>query len=254
MILIDTHCHIDFTIFDHHREKIIQDCISSGIQKILVPSVKASTFPEWLTCIKKYPQVLLPAVGLHPFFIREHCEGDLNTVENLIQTIQPKAIGEIGLDFYDKTLDSASQYVYFEHQLNLAKQYHLPVLIHARKSHSEILRRLKALQFNQGGIIHAFNGSFEEAKSYIALGFKLGFGGAVTYPRARHLRQLARELPLKNLVLETDSPDMPVFKQILAYNTPLNLLFIAQELAKIRAETLELIAAQTTKNALEIIG
>jgi len=172
-------------------------------------------------------------------------------LESYCKKKELSAIGEIGLDYFVKQLDKSQQLFYFEQQLHLANKYSLPVIIHARKSHQDILQLLKKYVPTKG-IIHAFNGSEVQAKQYIELGFKLGFGGAFTNPRARHLRQLVAELPLTSMVLETDAPDMLPFFDNLQRNSPENIIGIFKDFSSLRKEPLAQIEQQLEQNILEI--
>jgi TatD DNase family protein len=258
-VFTDTHCHIDFEIFDHDRNEILKHCQSESIHRIVVPSVKSSNWPGTLKlCSEKL--MLVPALGLHPFFLSEHKENDLLLLERYCEKGKLRAIGEIGLDFYLKELDKQKQLFYFKSQLLLAKKYHLPVLIHARKSHQDVIQLLKK-QAPLKGIIHAFNGSEEQAKQYIDLGFVLGFGGAFTNPGAKKLRYLVSHLPLTSIVLETDAPDMLPFiaeNNVIGgvnkkRNSPENIIPIFKELIKLRDETPAEIEQQLEKNSQKIL-
>ncbi len=214
--LVDTHCHLDFSAFDADRPLILQHCRQKHIQNIVVPGVNAAGWPSLLSLCRQN-SMLLPAVGLHPCFVHQHQADDLLLLERVCGTDSPVAIGEIGLDFLSRrtaadnsdkmAINKESQRHYFSAQLDIAGQYHLPVLIHALKAHFEVLAQLKQVR-NVQGIIHAYSGSYEQAVEYLDLGFKLGFGGAYSYPRASRLRSLVSRLPLEGWVLETDAPDM----------------------------------------------
>jgi TatD DNase family protein len=216
----DTHCHLDFPVFDHDRELILERCLTNNINAIVVPGVTAEHWPRVLSlCTKENGNKeiasklnankpkLLSALGLHPCFIEQHQGDDLQHLRQLCEMNNLSAIGEIGLDYYLKTLDRDTQRYYFTRQLEIASEYHLPVLIHARKSHAEIIKLLKSFP-EINGIIHAYSGSYEQAMEFLKLDFKLGFGGAFTYPGAKKLRSLTKKLPLGAWVLETDAPDM----------------------------------------------
>lgn len=244
--LIDSHCHLDFTVFDQQRIEIIQECQKKGIQSILIPGIKADCWQNLIDLCQTQPS-LHYALGLHPFFMASYQKHDLSILEQQIQIQRPLAIGEIGLDFYLKTIDQSLQCNLFEAQLALAQKYQLPVVLHVRKAHDQVLQYLRRYQI-QGGICHAFNGSIQQAQKYIEMGFLLGFGGTLTYANAPKIKQLAHTIPLASIVLETDAPDMPTASNKGGINSPLYLLEIAQALAEIRKTTLQQIAQQTTKN------
>ena len=241
--IIDTHCHLDFPVFDDDRDVILKNCQDNNIDAIVVPGVNHKNWQRVISLSRQY-EIIHPALGLHPCFLHEHQADDLDKLAQLCDTESLVAIGEIGLDFYDnkrhkKPVDEPDREIdrnlvrdqqrhYFSEQLQIARQYQLPVLIHARKSHDEVIQYLKAAQL-QPGIIHAFSGSYEQAREYLKLGFKLGFGGAYTYPKASKLRSLLLRLPLDAWVLETDAPDMSPVDHHGERNSPLYLTEIAQE-------------------------
>ncbi len=233
--LIDSHCHLDFPVFDSDRKVILNACQKQSITAIVVPGVCRKNWQRVLT-LCKYSKMLYPALGLHPCFIDEHHKGDLQVLAQLCQTEPLTAIGEIGLDFFitSDPVNKKTQEYFFSEQLQVASQYQLPVLIHARKSHAQVIKYLKTYNASSAsassirGIIHAYSGSYEEAKEYLKLGFKLGFGGAYTYPKATKLRSLVSKLPIEAWVLETDAPDMSPLEQRDQRNSPQNLHEIAQ--------------------------
>jgi TatD DNase family protein len=170
-----------------------------------------------------------------------------------IEAQRPVAIGEIGLDFFVRGLDGGTQEFFYVEQLKIAREYDLPVLLHCRKANDQILKQLRKIKL-RGGIAHAFNGSPQQAQMFIDLGFKLGFGGAFTWPRANNLRRLAVDLPLEAIVLETDSPDIPPVWIGGGRNAPGELPRIAQTLADLRKVDVSTIAAVTTQTARDLFG
>ncbi len=251
MEIIDSHCHLDIAAFDHDRAEVLQRCREQGIRGIVVPAIDAAGWPGLLALCKAEPG-LYPALGLHPVFLPQHGEDDLQQLEQLLQSEQPVALGEIGLDYYLKELDREQQQALFAAQLALAEQYQLPVILHVRKAHDAVLALLKQYRL-PGGICHAFNGSVQQAQQYLDLGFKLGFGGTLTYANARHIHQLATTLPLTAMVLETDAPDMTVASHRGERNSPAYLTETLAALATLRGEAAEQIAAQTTRNVCEVL-
>ncbi len=252
MKLIDSHCHLDLSIFDQDREQVLNRCADLGIDKIIVPGIQAEGWQALLTLCEQQP-MLMPAIGLHPLFIARHTDNDLQQLQQNIEQNKPVAVGEIGLDFYDKTKDRKRQQYFFEQQLQIAQTTALPVILHVRKAHDQTLLALKNTP-QLGGIVHAFNGSVQQAHKYIDLNFKLGFGGMLTYPRSTKLRTLASTLPLSSLVLETDAPDMTVAAHRGERNSPEYLLDCLQTLAEIREEDIDTIAEQTCRNVEQVLG
>jgi len=252
MNLIDSHCHLDFPEFDADRQSLFEECKRQGIQRFIVPGVTADTWDRLDLLNANYPECFI-AHGLHPCFIEHHKVEHLETLKQRLALGKSVAVGEIGLDFYVKELDRNKQIETFAAQLKLAQAFKLPVILHVRKAHDEVIKRLKEIN-TTGGIVHAFNGSLQQAHSYMALGFKFGFGGALTWPNANHLRSLAQTLPLESLVLETDSPDMPAYNHKQKRNTPLSVLSVVETLESLRKESIKIIAKQTTKNVAELFS
>ncbi len=176
------------------------------------------------------------ALGLHPCFLSDHHSNDLGTLRNLAESGSCAAVGEIGLDYWDGHENADMQQYFFEAQLAVAKDFRLPVLLHVRKAHDQVLKALRSYQLDRAGIVHAFSGSHQQAEQYIQLGFKLGIGGSITYSRAQRLRKLVSTLPLSSMVLETDAPDMPLCGRQGQLNRPDYLPFIFAALASLRKE------------------
>lgn len=209
---IDTHCHLNAAEFDPDRTDVLFNCAQNHVKHLVIPTVHlAECEPLLAFCQQKRHNIqCLAAVGLHPIYIATHQDEDLTQLRHILTTQGQfvSAIGEIGLDFYLPDLDREKQIAFFVAQLKLAREFDYPVLIHARKSVDLILKYLRQIKV-KGGIIHAFNGSLDQAYRLAEYGFKFGFGGTVTYERARHIRTLLHALPIETIVLETDAPDMP---------------------------------------------
>jgi TatD DNase family protein len=251
-MLIDTHCHLDAPEFDHDRIQVIQRSIHSGVHCMVVPAVERSNFQTVIDLAAANPACAY-ALGIHPLYVQQAQDADLDDLRTIVATNAPVAIGEIGLDFYVEGLDRERQAFFFTEQLKIAQDADLPVILHVRKSIDDILKHLRRIAV-KGGIAHAFNGSRQQADMLIEMGFKLGFGGAMTYPRALRIRELAEKLPLEAIVLETDSPDIP--PEWLGHqgrNTPQELPRIAGVLAEIRGESIDKIWTATTKNAQQVL-
>lgn len=252
MELIDSHCHLDFEQFDTVRDKVLARCQALEVKDIIVPAVTAESWPRLLDICQISP-MLHPALGLHPMFMSKHKAEHIDQLSEQIKQHNPIAIGEIGLDFYLLDHDKQAQTALFKAQLNLAQQTDLPVLLHVRKAHDQTISLLKETPVS-GGIVHAFNGSLQQAEQYQHLGFAFGVGGTITHPKATRLRKLISELPLSNLVLETDAPDMPVFGQKEQANTPENIPIILDALTELRPENKETIATATTENCQRVLN
>tara|TARA_B100000745_G_scaffold221786_1_gene147910 strand:- start:19439 stop:20209 length:771 start_codon:yes stop_codon:yes gene_type:complete len=244
--LIDSHCHIDFPAFDPDRAAIMAACQQLGINRIVVPGVSADRFAEQLAVVQQF-QGLSPAFGLHPCFLTKQLIPDLDCVRQYCIENDACAVGEIGLDFYSGRDNQALQMELFEAQLQLASELSLPVILHCRKAHNEILHALKKLNFSQRGVIHAFNANHQIAKRYVDFGFVLGIGGLVARSNTHKLRQSIRTVGLAHLVLETDAPDMTP-PGLSRRNTPENIPVIAEHLANVLKLDFYTIANTTAEN------
>lgn len=247
--LIDTHCHLDFECFDADRHQILANCSAKGISAIVVPGVSAANWERVISTCKN--DMLLPALGLHPCYVENHRQEDLSKLREFSGHRELHAIGEIGLDYYLRDLDRDKQRDIFNEQLKIAAEFSLPVLIHARKSHHDIIAFLKQTP-GLRGIIHAFSGSREQALEYLKLGFKLGFGGAYTYQGATRLRKLVKTLPTEAWVLETDAPDMSPALHQHQRNSPEYLTEILASLIELSGVEKEMLIEQLFRNTLEI--
>ncbi len=251
-MIIDTHCHLDAAEFGDTQADIVRDAQAAGVDHIVVPSVAHANFYVVRTLCERFPNCA-PAYGIHPMYTDDAIPDDLSVLREYLAQHQPVAVGEIGLDFFIQHYNQACQEYFFAEQLKLAREFDLPVLLHIRRAQDTILKHLRQIKV-RGGIAHAFNGSRQQADEFIKLGFKLGFGGAMTYPRATRLRELAATLPLDSIVLETDAPDIPPdFLERGLPNDPKYLPRIAQTLAELRGMLLEEIAQATTENALAVL-
>ncbi|MHB1145890.1 MAG: TatD family hydrolase [Thiobacillus sp.] len=250
--LIDTHCHFDAAEFDADRDAEYARAVDAGVTLQVVPAVSRDNFAAVAATCARYPGCL-PAWGLHPMYLHVHRPEHLAGLRAQVEAQRPVAIGEIGLDLFVPDLDYATQEFFYVEQLKIAKEFDLPVLLHCRKANDPLLKHLRKFKL-RGGIAHAFNGSPQQADEFIKLGFKLGFGGAFTWPRANNLRRLAADLPLEAIVLETDSPDIPPVWIGRGRNAPGELPRIAQTLAELRGLDLDAVAQATTRNAHVVLG
>lgn len=251
MELIDTHCHLDVGEFDSDRAAVLQRCRERGIRRIVVPAVMAAGW-EALLALCRQENGLYPALGLHPVYLDLHRATDVDALGEWVERHQPVAVGEIGLDYYVEGLDRERQQDLLDAQLAVARDTGKPVLLHVRKAHDQVIGSLRRTRV-PGGIVHAFNGSLQQAQQYLDLGFVLGFGGTVTYERSQKIRGLARELPLKSIVLETDAPDMAVANHHGERNSPEYLADVLLALSEVRDQSPEEVARQTTANAERIL-
>lgn len=250
--MIDTHCHLDAPEFGGDAAGVVAAARAAGVRGLVIPAVAADNFAAVRDLCAQFPSCF-PAYGIHPLYVERAGVEDLATLREYLTTQSPVAVGEIGLDFFVPDTNRAMQEEFFRAQLKLARAFDLPVLLHVRRAQDVVLKHLRQIRV-RGGIAHAFNGSRQQAEEFIKLGFKLGFGGAMTYPRALQIRQLAATLPLDSLVLETDAPDIPpVFLTRGEPNQPAFLPQIALTLAELRGMRLDEVAAVTQENTQAVL-
>lgn len=250
-MLIDTHCHLDAAEFNADRAAEYAAARAAGVERLVVPAVSRAGFSRTQAIAAACPGCVA-AYGIHPLYVMESDEADLEVLRHWLAGERPVAVGEIGLDFFVDRIDPARQRRFFEGQLALARAFQLPVLLHVRRAVDAVLQTLRR-QRVVGGIAHAFNGSRQQAHAFIDLGFALGFGGAMTYTGSTRIRQLAATLPLDAIVLETDAPDMPPAWLNRGRNSPAELPRIAQVLAELRGIGLDEVAAATSANARRVL-
>ena len=250
--LIDSHCHLDAAEFDADRAMVIQRAQAAGVGMQVVPATHAEAWPGLREVCAGAPG-LYPAYGLHPVFLEQHTLAHLDALAGWIAREQPVAVGECGLDYFIDALDRDAQQYYFEAQLELARDHDLPVIVHARRAVDATIaaiRRMGKLR----GVVHSFPGSPEQARQLRELGFMIGLGGPITYERARRLRRLVAEMPLDQLLLETDAPDQPDADNRGGRNEPALLVRVLDVVASLRGQDREEIAAATTANTRRLFN
>ncbi|WP_422777065.1 TatD family hydrolase [Pseudomonas mediterranea] len=257
MELIDTHTHLDFPDFDADRPALLAASRALGVRQMVVLGVYRDNWQRVWDLVQSDPD-LHAAFGLHPVYLDQHRPDDVAHLRDWLARLaghrQLCAVGEIGLDYYIEGLNRERQQTLFEAQLQLATEFELPALIHVRRSHAAVIATLKRLPLKRAGIIHAFAGSFEEAREYIKLGYKLGLGGAATWPQALRMHRVLAKLPLEAVVLETDSPDMAPAMYPGQRNSPAHLPAICEALATIMAISPEQLAEASTANARQLFN
>lgn len=252
MRLIDSHCHFDLPIFDHDRDQLQQQMKLAGITDIIFP---ATTADNWQR-LKNVTDSCLgyhASYGLHPMFMQQHTLEHSAKLRTWLEHEPVVAVGECGLDFFIPNVQQTAQEELFLHHLQLARDFDLPLIIHARKSLDIVLKHIRRIN-NLRGVIHSFSGSQQQADQLIAAGFYLGIGGTVTYERAKRLRSVVRNVPETCLLLETDSPDQPDSQWRGKRNEPTRLPVITAKLAEIRQTSVQHIADITTTNALRLFA
>ncbi|WP_423187168.1 TatD family hydrolase [Alishewanella sp. d11] len=254
MKLFDTHCHLDLPELAAEQADHWQQAQQVGVAELLIPAVEQAAWLNLLKLRREQPAWHI-ALGIHPWWAEAEPFTVLAELEQLLQShgAHIAAVGEIGLDFALAAETFAKQQQFFSAQVALAKHYQKPVILHHRKSQPALLAELKRQQFTQGGILHAFSGSQQQAKAFLDLGFKLGIGGTITYPRAEKTRNAVRKLPLSALVLETDAPAMPLNGFQGQANTPAQLLAVFNVLCELRAEPAAQLAAALWQNSVDAL-
>ena len=246
---IDTHTHIYLKDFDEDRKGIISECLDSGVNKLILPNIDKISIADVIKICEAYKNICYPMVGLHPCYIKESYEDDLEYLKPIIKSINTIAIGEIGIDLYWDKGTLEIQKKAFRQQLKWAKEYDLPVAIHIRKSFDTIFDVLEEVNDqNLRGVFHCFTGSKEQGQKAIEMGFMLGIGGVVTFKNSG-LDKVLKELPLEKLLLETDSPYLAPTPYRGQRNESSFITIVAQKLAEIYEVNLEEVAIKTTHNA-----
>lgn len=250
MRLVDTHCHLDDRAFDDDRDAVLERARDSGVEDIVVPAIDAANWVA-VRMLCDTRSGVFAAYGLHPLCLGAHRPEHLDALRDWIGRERPVAVGECGLDYFVEGLDRDAQQAIFDTQLRIARDFDLPVIVHARRAVDAViasLRRIGGLR----GVVHSFSGSLQQAEQLWTLGFRLGLGGPVTYPRANRLRRLAVTMPIEHLVLETDAPDQPGAGHQGARNEPCHVLDVARTIAELRGVAVETIADATSRNARDL--
>ncbi|MFK7774557.1 MAG: TatD family hydrolase [Saprospiraceae bacterium] len=253
-MLVDTHTHIYLDQFDEDRAEMMQRAKDNGIEKFYLPNIDSTSIDAMLALEKSNPETCIAMMGLHPCSVKENYQEELAIVKNWLDKRYFCAIGEIGIDLHWDTSTFEIQKEAFRTQINWAKEFDIPIVIHSRKSTQEVIDVLREEKDDRlRGIFHCFGGSVEEANAIIDLGFYLGIGGVVTFKKAG-LDKTMEEVPLKNVVLETDSPYLAPTPYRGKRNESGYVKLVAEKLAMIKNMNLEEVAKITSKNALDVFG
>ena len=252
MRLVDSHSHFDAAEFDADRAAARARAIAAGVDAQIVPAVDAAGWPKLKAVCSEYSD-LHPAFGLHPMYLAEHRPEHLHELRDWIDRERPVAVGECGLDYFVEGLDVDAQQFYFDAQLQLAREFDLPVIVHARRAVDAVIASIRKIG-GLRGVVHSFSGSAEQAAQLHKLGFLLGIGGPVTYARANRLRGTVAAMPLEQLLLETDSPDQPDAGHRGERNEPAYLTKVLEVVSELRGVPQEVVAAATTANAQRLFG
>lgn len=251
-MLIDAHCHLDFEAFDTDRQAMFERAHDAGVAHFVVPGTTRQRWPAVVEIARREDVSL--SLGLHPYFMHEHHEDDLEDLERMLDA-HPDAValGECGIDArFQETLEQ--QWRLFDAQLRIAKVRRLPVVVHCVHANDKLAKRLHQLDLPAGGLIHAFAGSPQQAQRFNELGFLVGLGGATTYERAKRVHRAVASLPDDGFVLETDSPDMPLSGFQGERNEPARLALVCECIARLRGQEASRVAELSTRNAQQLFG
>lgn len=251
-MFFDSHCHLDLAPLGADLDAVLDRAVQAGVSRILIPSVSREKWKDVeASCQFPHPIRRYIALGMHPCFMKYHKDqADLDALESQLQSSNDViAVGECGLDLFIDNPQEERQKALFKAQLDLALAYKRPVIIHSRRSLDQVIKMLRHTRPDRGGVVHAFSGSEQQAKQLWDLGIRLGIGGTLTYERAQRLARVVKAMPLTSLLLETDAPDMPLFGFQGTANEPAQVARVAQAVARLRNQSLQEIALQTTENA-----
>jgi len=250
--LFDTHCHLDFAQFEGMLPAHLEQAERCNVRRFLIPSVGPSNWLQLGKISSRYANVY-HALGFHPYFLSTFQEQQITQLEALFMEKQKNcvAVGECGLDALIN-VDMKTQEQYLLAQFNIAQNLQLPLILHCRKAQNRLLQLLKAHRIDVGGVIHGFSGSYQQAMAFVELGFKIGVGGTITYPRANKTRKAVTQLSVQHLVLETDAPDMPMYGLQGQSNHPKHLPIVLDVLSSLKNESRESIAISVWENSNQI--
>jgi TatD DNase family protein len=248
--MIDTHAHLYDAAFDADREAMLARMQDAGVARVYLPNCDSGTIESMLSLADMHPEQCFPMMGLHPCYVKENFEEELQLVESWLGRRSFAAVGEIGLDYYwDKTFVDQQKEA-FRRQIEWARKYRLPIVIHSRESTRDCLEIVREQQDGTlRGVFHCFSGTLAEAEEITALNFLLGIGGVVTYKNAAELHEVVRTIPLETLVLETDAPYLSPVPHRGKRNESAYTVHVARKIAELRGETIEEVARLTTQNA-----
>lgn len=253
--IVDTHCHLNLPEFSVDQAEVIARAVNNQVGKMVIVGIDRLGWASIFDLVKKYKDNLCAAPGLHPLFVENHVEDDLTELENLISkhSAEYAAIGEIGLDYFEKGIDKVKQQHYFEAQLSIAQAYEMPIIMHVRKAHDEVIKTINSYHI-ASGIVHAYSGNIQQAYKYIDKNIKIGFGGSITYPRSTKLRELVKKIPLESIVLETDAPYMTVNQYQYQRNEPSYIQHVCESIAEIKQLSYEEVLNVSYKNSFACLN
>ena len=252
MIFVDTHAHLYLEEFRTDINEVIARSVDAGVKYMLIPNIAASSIEDMHRLCDSFPENCFPMIGIHPTSVKENYKDELAAVEHHLTTSKYIAVGEIGIDLYWDKTHLKEQEAAFRFQLDLANEYHLPVVIHSRNSLELIIKILEDYKnYEMTGAFHCFPGSLEQAKKVVSMGYYLGIGGVVTYNKSA-MAEVAAQIPLDHIILETDAPFLTPHPHRGKRNESAFIVEIAQKIAEIRNEPIERVARITTQNATNL--
>jgi len=251
-MFIDIYSHIYSGEYNGEVDEVIKRALEQGVTKIMLPNIDSSSIKMMLDLADSYTGICFPMIGIHPTSVKEDFKEELEVVEFWLSKRKFYAIGEVGIDLYwDKTFREEQEYV-FSRQIQLAKQYDLPISIHVRESYEVVTDIIKKEYYPEmKGVFHCFSGTAEQADHVISMGFKIGIGGTVTFKNSG-VDTVVQHVDLKNIILETDSPYLAPAPLRGKRNESANLTHIAHKVAQIKGITLEEVAETTTQTASQL--
>lgn len=254
MQLFDTHTHLDASQFKEDQEQVIARAVEAGVTRMVNVGFNRETIPTTMELVEKY-DFIYAAIGWHPVDAIDMKDGDLEWIAELCKHDKVVAIGEIGLDYYWDTSPKDIQHQVLRRQIGLARELSMPIVIHNRDAHEDIVKILREEKAGDvGGIMHSFSGSWETAKLCLDMGFHLSFGGPITFKNARQPKEVLEKVPLDRLLIETDAPYLTPHPFRGKRNESAYVKYVAETAADIKGISLEEMAEITTKNGLERFG
>lgn len=250
--MIDSHIHIDDARFDDDRQQLLSDARQSGVSGFVLPATVAKGFSK-IKSIAAENDDVFPAYGLHPYFVDQHQQQDLDILAEFLQNNQAVALGECGLDYYRDDLDRDDQQYYFEQQIKMAKNLNLPLILHVNGAVQAVFEGLKKHDYYRA-VMHSFNGSVEQARQITEAGVLLGFGTAVVNPKSHRLHEVVKSVSLKHVVIETDAPDQPLYHKSKERNLPADLVEVAEGIAQLKNTSVTELVKQTNQNCRQIFN
>lgn len=251
-MLIDSHAHLDGESFDEDRDEIIKSFKDNEIEAVMIPASNIESSKRIVEIVKNY-DCLYGAVGVHPHDVKELKDDDINLIEELAKSKKIKAIGEIGLDYYYEHSDRETQKIWFRKQIRLAKKLKLPIIVHEREATKDVFDIISEEKDESlTGVIHCYSGSYEIAKEYIKMDFFISFAGPVTFKNAVKPKEVAKNIPLDRLLIETDSPYLTPVPFRGKRNNPIYVRYIAEQIANLKEISFEEVAENTKKNAIKL--